>query len=550
VRDALVAEPRKDRFHIPKAYVKWETKAMSAVVGSYRAGFGQRLIFDNSSTYSPNGLYLDDQLFFSPDLSGACNQSAGELLTSPCTGAAGSEYVSPDFAWRNGLFGAAIGAKHLELSTGWLQGFAFASASNRSIYQYELVDAGKCADPHDDDDPACAAPDVFVRPDGNLLTPTTRHSFATLSDVFQERLVGANVGYFVDRRNSVGVTGFAAEERNLVEGIDLDFQEWSRLPTGKKFGAVGANFSAGSGWLDIFGEAGTSFDQNRVDEARLTPAKGGGGPAAILRMTATRKKEELEVVGRYYSADYLNPYARPISQTDEFEGQRARNEAGARVRYIRSSKELVLRALADVWVTPQQLSTGDREGPKLDTYIRANVRTTPVLWLGLWERYQDKDLGRTGHDQCFEISNDTDESGEPIPCGGRQLSTIVRGQFEPDRKLSFILQLQHQLLDDNTRMELENKFRQDVAVWFVMYWRPNKNLRMRGRIRYLDEAIHDNTYLERSVAGLIDTAFRVRERDTFRIRFDTKIWMDKRMSTTDRVPNPELSGWLFYEARL
>jgi len=45
-------------------------------------------------------------------------------------------------------------------------------------------------------------------------------------------------------------------------------------------------------------------------------------------MTATRKHEELEVVGRYYSTDYVNPFARPISQPDEFEGQRARDEAG------------------------------------------------------------------------------------------------------------------------------------------------------------------------------------------------------------------------------
>ncbi len=550
VRGALIAEQRTNRVHAPKVFVKWETGSLAAIAGTFRAGFGQRLVFDNSSTYSPNGLYLDDQLFFSPDLSTACKLSAGELLVSPCSGEAGGEYVSPDFAWRDGLFGVAIGAKHVELATGWLQGFAFASASRRSIYQYELVDAAKCTDPHDDTDPACSAPDVFVRPDGNLLSPTPRHSFATLPDVFQERLVGGNIGYFADRRSSVGLTAYGAEQLNLVDGIDLDFQEWSRFPNGRKYGAVGANFQAGSGWLDIFGEAGTSFDSMRVEQTTTTPAKGGGGPGAILRMTATRKKEELEVVARYYSADFLNPYGRPISQSDEFEGQRARNEAGARVRYVRTAKDLTIRALVDVWLNPQQLPVGEREGPKIDTYVRANVRTTPVLWLGLWERYQDKDLSRGGHDQCFETSSEEDETGEPIPCGGRQLTTIVRGNYEPSRQFSVVLQLQHRLVDDNARMELEDKFRQDVSAWLVAYYRPTRDIRMRGRVRYLDEGIHDNTYLERSAAALIDTAFRVRTRDTLRVRFDTKFWLDKRMSTVARFPDPELTGWLFYEARL
>ena len=51
-------------------------------------------------------------------------------------------------------------------------------------------------------------------------------------------------------------------------------------------------------------------------------------------------------------------------------------------------------------------------------------------------------------------------------------------------------------------------------------------------------------------AALVDTAFRVRTRDTFRVRIDGKWWLDKRMSTIERVPNPEVNLWLFYEARL
>jgi len=262
-------------------------------------------------------------------------------------------------------------------------------------------------------------------------------------------------------------------------------------------------------------------------------------------MTATRKKEELEVVARYFSTDYANPFSRPISESDEFEGQRARDEAGVRARYLRNAKDFVLRALLDVWTNPS-----DYHAAKVDTYVRANVKTTDYLWLGLWERYQDKDLAEGGHDQCYEISNETDENGEPVPCAGRQITSIARGQYIPNRQSSVVLQLEHQMLDDNTRMDLKTKFRQDVAAWLIGYYRPTPDIRLRGRVRYLDEAINDNTYLERSVSALGEVTARVRDKDSVRVRVDTKFWLDKRMGTQQRVPNPEISLWLFYEARL
>jgi hypothetical protein len=544
-RGALIAEPRSNQMHVPKAYLKWEDDYLAVIAGTFRAGFGQRLVFDNSQDYTPNGLYIDDELAYSAYLSSACKESAGELLVSPCTGAAGSEYVSPDFSWREGLLGIGVGAKRLELPTGWLQGYAFASVNRKSIYQYELVDRGKCEDPHDDTNTDCSSPTVFVKPEGDLLTPTTRHSFATLPNVFLEKIAGGNIGYFADRRNSVGLTAYASNVTDLIDGIELDRQEWSRIPYGDKHGAIGANFAFGRGWLDLFGEAALSFDSMPRPDPSLTPAKGGGGPAALLRMTATRKQEELEIVGRYYSTDFVNPYARPISQADEFEGQRARDEAGGRVRYIRTGKELSIRALVDVWTNPST-----PQGVKLDSFVRADVRTTRTLFLGLWERYQDKDLSRGGHDQCYEISNETDEAGEPIPCGGRQLSTFLRANYVPNRRLSIQAQVGHYLLDDNTQMELQNKFRQDISAWLSGTYRPSKDLRVRARVRYLDEAIHDSTYLERSVAALAEVATRLRERDLLRVRADMLFWLDNRMSTAERSPNPELTVWLFYEARL
>lgn len=555
-RDALVASPRQYSAALPKVYLKYEDNTATAIAGSFRAGFGQRLTFDNSRNYTPNGLYLDDQLFFSTDLALECRESAGELGASPCEGEDGNRYMTPDWGWREGLFGVGAGAKRIELGTGWIQLYGWVSAARRSIYQYELVDRGKCEDPHDDNDPNCAAPTVYVRPDGDILDPTSRFSFVTLPDVFSERLGGANVTFFADRRNAVGLTAFVANEKNLVEGIDLDTQEWSRLPTGKTFGAGGANFSFGQGWLDVFGEGTYSFDKLPDGPG---PQVGGGGPAGILRITATKKKQELETTLRFYDVDFANPYARPIAQSDEFDGQRARDEVGGRIRYIASDKRVSIRTAVDVWAPVSSFYEDAPLGriqPKLDSYVRADVRSTDELKLGLWLRYQDKDLKQGGHDECFEVTTDTNvATGEPIPCGGRQLTTIGRAGYKVDKTLDFTAMLQHQLVDDDTFSE--ESFRQDLSAWLIVLYRPEPGVRVRTRLRYLDEAWNDGSpfgapdeKLERSFSALVDGAFRLRDRDTFRARVDAKFWLDDRASTMERAPNPELQLWLSYEAKL
>ena len=288
----------------------------------------------------------------------------------------------------------------------------------------------------------------------------------------------------------------------------------------------------------------------RRGRAVLRPA--AERPAGQWRRRATGHKEELEAVLRYYSTEYKNPYARPISQPDEFDGARARDEAGARLRYVRQAKNFNIRALLDMWVPPSTFdhatTPAGHTQPKIDTYVRTDVRTTDQLRLGLWLRYQDKDLEQGGHDQCFESPLSTTLTGAPVPCSGRQLTTIVRAHYMPDHSFEGTLMLEHQLLDDASLSK--TSFRQDIAAWAIALWKPMPGLRLRGRVRYLDEAISDDTYLERSLAALVDAGITVRDRDLLRVRVDTKFWLDARASTMTRVPNPELTLWLSYEAHL
>lgn len=556
-RDALIADPRSNQLHLRKAYVKYEDDDYELIGGSFRAGFAQRLVFDNSRHYTPNGFVPDDQIYYSADFTSDCKFSNGEQPDNPCdVGNAGNQYTVPDWNFRDGLLGVGAAIKRLELSTGWLQFYAWASASRRDIYQYELVDRKNCPDPHDDSNPACDAPAVYVRePGADPLAPLNKFSFTTLPNVFREDLVGMNSTFFADRRNSVGVTAYAANSANLVGGIDLDTQEWSHIPTGHEYAAAGANVAFGKGAFDFGAEAAYSYDNlPRTDGA----AAGGGGPAVIVRGVTSRKKEELEVSFRYLSTNYANPYARPIAQLDEFEGQRARDELGGRVRYVRSSKLFNVRALLDVWVPPSTFRDDSPAGhatPKLDTYVRADVRTTEELKLGLWVRYQDKDLEQGGHDQCFETTTDTTMAGEPVPCSGRQLTTIARATYAEDRTWSIQALFEHQLLDDKTLDP--NAFRQDIAAWVIGVYRPTDRIRLRARLRYFDEAINDhragkdpNSYLETSMNAALEANIGLRKRDLLHVRFDIKDYLDNRASTLVRDPNPEMAIWASYEYHL
>jgi len=562
-RRALLADRHGYGGSIPKAYLMYETASAAAVAGSFRAGFGQRLVFDSSGRAAPNGLYFDDEVTYTPDLEIECREIAGELLEAPCQGAAAGRRMTPDFRVREGLLGGGAGLRRQPLGEGWVQAYAWASWAPRSLRQDELVDRARCPDPHDAADPGCAPPAVFVRPEGasRILMPTAAFANEVLPDVLVERLAGVNFAYFADARQTLGLTAYGADVAGLVDGIDLDTQETSRLPTGRRYGALGANFALGKGRLDLAGEAALSID--RMPDGPGAP-QGGGGPAAILRATVAERRQELEASLRYYGIDYANPYARPLSQGDELEGQRVRDEAGARVRYARAGERLGVRALVDAWVPPSSLGADSplgRAQPKLEGAVRADVRAGGGLALGLALRYQDADLRAGGRAQCFEdeaelraVTGAVTGAGTAAPCSGTRLTSVASARIGGRRAASLTALVEHRLLDDGAdeTSPFRDRYRQDVAGWLIGLWSPDDMLRLRGRVRYLHQAVNgdrDDLY-ERSIAALADAAIGFGERAVLRARADVKVWLDDRAETRARSPSPELQLWLSYEARL
>ena len=533
-RNALSATNTKTRPHLPKFYAQWDTESYQAIAGTYRIGFGQRLVFDNTDQYEPHGIYRDNEVFRSSDLSRECKRSQGELEASPCAGEAGDIYVTPDFSWRDSLTGGALGAKAVEIGTGWVSAHAFASHQPRGIYQYELHHPSEaCMNPRDDDNEACSSPDVFHRNTTDSLAPSSRFSFHTLPNMYRETTVGGNVSYFASQRTHVGLTAYRSSIDWLVNGFDLDFQEWSRRPFGGPFGAFGADAAWGRHWLDVFVEVAHSFDDM---------TGGGGGVAAIARTTATWKNNEIETSVRYYDKKFANPYARPISASDQFEGLRARDEAGGRIRYTgRITKQVSLRTSADFWVQPSD------ELPKTLVFVRSDVEVSKRFAWGLWAQYQNKDLGNGGRGQCFEISVEEDERGEPIPCGGEKIRGTGRIRYRPSKKTTVSLQLQAQLLDD---AKFDDKYRTDTSAWVSIVYKPNKTLWLRGRSRYLFEDISDNEYLEQSLWTYVDATYKLSDTYTIRGRYDLYWWLDNRLATNDRLPSPENRLWVELQGKL
>lgn len=527
-RQALTAEAPTNTVRLPKLFLQWKGEKFSAIAGTYRTGFGQRLTFDNTNQTDPDGFYGDSEVFRSPDLTRDCKESTGELSTAPCPASEGYTYVTPDYKSRDGLLGVAASMHEIPLGKGKLEAHAFLSYQPRSIYQYELYRPDICDDPNSDD-PSCSAPDIF-RTRANPLEPTSEFSFQTISNVYAEKLAGANVNYAFDRRAHVGVTGYGSQVDWLVNGIELDFQEWSSLPYGGSFGAVGVDVANGFGNTDVFAEITRSFDG----------MPGGGGIGGIVRTATGWGKNELATSLRYYDKDFANPHARPIAASDEFEGLRARDEVGGRVQYTgKFDKRFRVRSKLDFWYSPSE------EVKKLLLFARGDMEVNDHIAVGLWSQYQDKDLSRNGRDECY-VGDDTDEIGPdgPLGCAGQQVQFTGRLRYTMNKKAWIDLQYQHRFQDDNNA-RFDEKYRQDFNIVAIATLKPTKDLRVRARTRYRFEDYTDNTYREQSSWSYLEMTYRLRQKDQLRLRYDFIKRLDDRDATMTRQPNPE--NWLRVE---
>lgn len=577
-RQALLAGDPELRVQVPKAYLRWEDERYALLLGSYRAGFGQRLVFDDSGAEQPVGFVIDDQLVSGGGATRACKLAAGEL-PSPCAGedSAGAARVTPDVRWREALFGVAASAKRLPLGAGWLALHAWGSYAERAVYQYELLDRGRCADPRRDADLACAAPAVLRRPEGELLEPATGHAYQTLPAMFVEALAGGNATYWLDRRTRAGVTAYTARADDLVGGVALGTQEGARWPGGQRFGALGAEAALGREGLEVGAEVARSFDEL----PRAPGLSAGGGLGAVLRVALSRQHEEtsgaggaplggggteLELTARYYQATFVNPYARPVAAADELEGQRARDEAGVRARASTSWPRGAARATVDGWINP---TTGT---PRLASDLRVERQAGPRLRWGVAFAFDDKDLAHGGRDECFEGSRSggagggladagDDEGGGggnsnsgnsgsgsadggSLPCRGMKLSSSGRLTASLSSGLELTAQAQHELLDSGGAGGDEPE--QRLALWLVGRWRSASGTRVRVQLRHREEGLGEGG--TRTFTGAVEVRLGLGVASRLSLRLDGQLELPR--ASEDRPSARALALGVSYDVEL
>ncbi len=547
----LAVRPSGYSVEVPKFWLQWRSTKLRVIAGTFRIGFGQRLTLDNTTRYTPKGLSPDNVFYVNRDLSGLCRLSQGEITTTqPVCPTEMDRYVTDDFKWRDPFRGIAFSAENLELGeTAKASFYAFGSYQTRSIYQYEIYDRRICANPRDDEDDNCKAPYVYIdRGDGAL--QQARASYSVLPNLWDELSAGGHASFSPVPMLELGLTGYGALPRWHVPEMQLDFQEYARYPFGGPWGAVGLDGRVTAGPWDLYFEVARSFD---------SMPSGGGGWGAVQRSVWGKKKRELEITLRLYDINYANPYARPVSSPDELEGQRARDEAGIRVKYTdRTLGDFNVRGFVDFWVLPWDQggiegevlgkSTGFRAGTmNMWALARVDYKGWDFFEPSLWFDYRNKDLTNQNGDafnpaigRCYTSVDGRAPGlidGEPQLCIGERYRSALQLRFRPiKKKLELFLTYIHDFLSD-LPAEYPGGLSQDVRLTAEVRSQPIPELLFRLRSRYLNGDLYSNTRVEESLWSFLEVTWLGWKVFHVTVRYDIYLWLSQNLSK--RVPNPE-----------
>jgi hypothetical protein len=374
----------------PKVYARFHFGDVDALAGSYRIGFGQRLLIDNIGQQNPYG--------FKPDL----YVGEGEYGFSPY----------------RGLFGAVATIPLVRSGGMELEATPFFSWWRNDIYQSDMKHKVSQADGCIPEIPETCY-DKYA-----LLEPYDDASFFKLSSqsfprAWSELMGGANVTLKLDRNSHVGLTGFGSM-------IDFHFGDDAAVLTGNGypertvFYALGLDGAYVLGDLSFFGEVAL---MDNLSYAGLGRAVWELGDFVV------------EGLVRYYDDDYDNPHSRGDAASDEFEGSRRAGELGAQVSLkYRPAKWLTLRLDEDLWRAPVWKDSDLEEARtypwRSETYLRVDTMPVEKVRLGGYFKLTDRDITVTGTEEDYYSAGSEPPRGEKYQWGV-QLST----QWIPNTQL-------------------------------------------------------------------------------------------------------------------
>jgi hypothetical protein len=446
------------------------------ILGTYNAGFGERLTFDTTNRRRPYGLYSDDLVFDNVGGVGRFNS---------------------DFRIHRGLQGVAGTLQRLPVGgdvtldmTGFLSmravdEYMYRFRPNRTYFSEAAAEAGPTR---------CSA-------------ERRCHAYETFRDVYVHQLGGGNVRMNVGDRAYAGFTGYGARNFFLTGDEFLEFAPSSRQPIRRSFGAVGVEGGVGAGIFDMFGEF-TVTDR--------------GAPAALLRTLWDIDRIALEVTGRYYDKRFDNPFSRGEASPAQFLGLRGRNEAGIKARAVgKPVRGWRFIGHVDTWVHPA-MSTPSEQAPynarhDLDVYLRNEIDFTRNLRWAFWGQIFDKDLWVGGRDQDYIRTpnvnydgvydeDDPDRAMEDLLASREDWARGVRMEagnqltFRPVRSVQLTAYGRLRWRDINPYPEF---FERNASVWFRVAVKPVRWLDLSTRVRYWSDDI-DAIPEDRSGDGIFD----------------------------------------------
>ena len=426
-------------FDLAKAFIHTPTgkgQTWSAILGSYRIGFGMGTVIDNTGREFPNGWRADKRLSDSASVDGS----------------------APNFRDDPGFFGFAASLHRLKVTQQhWLSGHIFGSIIDRDSYQrlQNKIDESDEQFVKNDGTPnksaiknarslyLCEKTDGDCRYRYNPATGKVNYkpSNVTIPDAFREKTVGGNLNYHFNPFTQIGVSGYASSlDFSLIKSENgLEVTQSSPYPyQHDTFGAVGGHVFVGIDDLQVKTEYGRSFNGKDQGNALQTRAYYG------------YKIVDAELGFRWYDENYDNRWSSGKAASDTYQGNRTRDELGFDTRVlVKPFKGLEFQVKGDLWKLSHSqdeqitLNSQDDEDAEITDYtqqaidenaddeasqtkkqidyplwkgrfeLRAKYAPIKDLWFTAKTTYLDKDLSNSGRDE------DYDQRGQKITAYGQ-----------------------------------------------------------------------------------------------------------------------------------
>ncbi len=385
----------------PKVYAKLELGETELLAGSYRVGFGQRLVLDTIGQQNPYG--------FVPDL----YISEGEY----------------GFNLYRGLFGAVATVPLVTRGSLRLEATPFFSWWRHDIYQYDIkhkVPEKEGCIPELPE--TCYDSYALLQPYKGADDSYLKLSSETFPRAWSELMGGTNVTLFFDRKSHVGLTAFGSQ-LGFHFGDDDAVLVGNGYPERAVFGAVGLDGAWVTGDLSLFGEFAL------LDTMAL---------AGIARGVWEVGDFIVEGSVRYYDDDYDNPHSRGYAMSDEFEGSRRQGELGSLLSLkYRPAKWLTVRFDNDTWRTPVWKDKDleeEKEYPwRMENYLRVDTMPIDKLRVGGFFQLTDRDITESGTDETYYGAGDEPPRGEKYQWGVQASTQLVpHSQFWVYYKQSYV----------------------------------------------------------------------------------------------------------------